>query len=50
MTLPSVEQFERFKHLDVVLLKKAVRIVYATVGIDADQVGVDGCVTVSQST
>ena len=42
--LPSVEQFKRFKHLAVVLLKKAVRNVHAIVGIDADQAGVEGCV------
>ena len=44
MNLPSFKQLKRLKHLSVVLLQKTVRNVHAIVGIDADQVGVEGCV------
>ena len=42
MNPPSIKQLKRFKHLAVVLIQKTVRNVHAIVGVDANQVGVEG--------
>ena len=40
--LPSVKQIEHLQHLAVVLIEKAVRNLDAIVGIDADEVSIEG--------